>query len=79
MLLHDGEDCPFEVVPFLDGSMPDAQPHNLPPLTSAADIAHLNPGQLNAYCVGYVGVGHGLVGAAGRTAIARAIGWRGAL
>ncbi|KAF8338510.1 hypothetical protein F5887DRAFT_920035 [Amanita rubescens] len=34
-------------------------------------IAGLNPGQLDAYCDGYVGVGHGLVGAAGQTAIAQ--------
>jgi hypothetical protein len=37
-------------------------------------IASLNPGQLNAYCNGYIGVGHGLVGAAMQTAIAQAIG-----
>jgi hypothetical protein len=90
MLLHDGADIPFSIVPFPDGSMPNAEPvsflnfiltphtylywkHNLPPLTSAAIIAGLNPGQLNAYCNGYVGVGHGLVGAAMWTAIAQAI------
>ncbi|KAL4080141.1 hypothetical protein V8B97DRAFT_700212 [Scleroderma yunnanense] len=74
MHLHDGQSCPFDIVPFPDGSMPNAPPHNLPPLTSAATIAGLNPGQLNAYCNGYVGVGHGLVGAARQTAIAWAIG-----
>ncbi|KAF8308531.1 hypothetical protein F5887DRAFT_1256268 [Amanita rubescens] len=37
-------------------------------------IAGLNPGQLDAYCDGYVGVGHGLVGVAGQTAIAQVIG-----
>jgi hypothetical protein len=93
MLLHDGQIIPFDIAPFLDGSMPNAPPvsflniiltpvtytylywkHNLPPLTSAATIAGLNPGQLNAYCNGYVGVGHGLVGAARQIAIARAIG-----
>jgi len=74
MLFHDGQFSPFDIVPFPDGSMPNAPPHDLPPLTSAATIAGLNPGQLNAYCNGYVGVGHGLVGAARRTAIARAIG-----
>ena len=46
----------------------------MPPLTSAAIIAGLNPGQLDAYCDGYVGVGHGLVGVARQTAILRAIG-----
>ncbi|EDR15936.1 uncharacterized protein LACBIDRAFT_321028 [Laccaria bicolor S238N-H82] len=74
MLLHDGENCPFDIVPFPDGSMPNAPPHNLPLLTSAATIAGLNPSQLNSYCNGYVGVGHGLVGAASQTAIAQAIG-----
>ncbi|KAF8718923.1 hypothetical protein AX14_011666 [Amanita brunnescens Koide BX004] len=57
MLLHDGQ---ANIVPFSDGSMPNAPPHNLPSLTSAATIANLNPGQLDACCDGYVGVGHGL-------------------
>ncbi|KAF8347962.1 hypothetical protein F5887DRAFT_954955 [Amanita rubescens] len=75
MHLHHGQSCPFDIVPFPDGSMPNAPPHNLPPLTSLAMITQgLNPGQLDAYCDGYVGVGHGLVGVARQIAIAKAIG-----
>ena len=46
----------------------------MPALTSAGMITVLNPGQLNAYCNGYVGASHGLAGVARWTAIAHAIG-----
>ncbi|KAK9427654.1 hypothetical protein V1505DRAFT_317250 [Lipomyces doorenjongii] len=49
----DGDQIPFALVPFNDGSMPTEYPHNLPPLYRLMDIEGLNAEHLRAYCTGY--------------------------
>ncbi|KAK9494055.1 hypothetical protein V1508DRAFT_396471 [Lipomyces doorenjongii] len=49
----DGDQIPFVLVPFNNGSMPTEYPHNLPPLYRLMDIESLNAEHLRAYCTGY--------------------------
>ncbi|PBK94330.1 hypothetical protein ARMGADRAFT_1164576 [Armillaria gallica] len=48
-----GEGIPFEIIPFVNGSMPNELPHLLPALTSVHVVNALTPEQLVRYCSGY--------------------------
>lgn len=49
----DGRTRHFQVVPFVDGTLPTADPHNLPALTSVDDLNALTGPEATAYLVGY--------------------------
>ncbi|KAK0441219.1 uncharacterized protein EV420DRAFT_1580311 [Desarmillaria tabescens] len=48
-----GEAIPFEIIPFVNGAMPNELPHLHPALTSVHVINALTPEQLIRYCSGY--------------------------
>ncbi|KAF8235139.1 hypothetical protein L208DRAFT_783271 [Tricholoma matsutake] len=53
LLAGDGHSHPFEVIPFLNGTLPTDPQHNLPPLVDVGVINALTGPQATAYLVGY--------------------------
>lgn len=49
----DGRTRRFEVIPFLDGTLPTGPPHNLPALVNVVIINSLTGPQATAYLQGY--------------------------
>ncbi|KAF5379190.1 hypothetical protein D9615_005901 [Tricholomella constricta] len=69
----DGHSRRFQVVPFLDGTLPTGPPHNLPPLVNLQVVNTLTGPQATAYLQGYgQPVPNGI--AARRRAICDAVG-----
>jgi len=60
---NDGRDQPFEIVPFNDGTLPNAPPNELPALLNAAAICELTPQEATRYANGY---GLGVINPAAR-------------
>ncbi|EDR03703.1 uncharacterized protein LACBIDRAFT_306810 [Laccaria bicolor S238N-H82] len=49
----DGRSRHFQVLPFVDGTLPTAEPHNLPALTNVDKVNGLTGPQATAYLAGY--------------------------